>query len=72
LQKKYGFAPLGDANSVTKQLIFAGNATKFYKIKLKAALGSASTRWELLEGHEETSHARPRELPRGAVQGAWG
>src|SRR5215203_3069766 len=37
MQKKYGFAPLGDANSSTKQLIFAGNATKFYKIRLKAA-----------------------------------
>ena len=33
----YGFAPLGDANSATKQLIFGGNATKFYKIRLKAA-----------------------------------
>ena len=37
MQKRYGFAPLGDANSATKQLIFAGNATRFYKIKLKAA-----------------------------------
>jgi hypothetical protein len=30
-------APLGDANSVVKQQIFAGNAARFYKIKLKAA-----------------------------------
>jgi len=37
MQKKYGFAPLGDANSATKQLIFGGNAIKFYKIRLKAA-----------------------------------
>jgi hypothetical protein len=37
VQKKHGFAPLGDANSATKQLIFGGNATKFYKIRLKAA-----------------------------------
>ena len=37
MQKKYGFAPLGDANSAAKQLIFGGNATKFYKIRLKAA-----------------------------------
>jgi hypothetical protein len=37
MQKKYGFAPLGDANSTLKQQIFAGNATRFYKIKLKAA-----------------------------------
>ena len=37
MQKKYSFAPLGGANSATKQLIFGGNATKFYKIRLKAA-----------------------------------
>jgi hypothetical protein len=37
MQKKYGFAPLGDANSAVKQLIFAGNATRFYKIKMRAA-----------------------------------
>jgi predicted TIM-barrel fold metal-dependent hydrolase len=37
MQQKYGFAPLGDANSATKQQIFAGNATRFYKIKLRAA-----------------------------------
>jgi hypothetical protein len=37
MQKKYAFAPLGDANSTTKQLIFAGNAIRLYKIRLKAA-----------------------------------
>ena len=37
MQKKYSFAPLGGANSATKQLIFGGNATKFYKTRLKAA-----------------------------------
>jgi len=37
MQKKYGFAPLGDANGATKQLIFGGNTTKFHKIRLKAA-----------------------------------
>jgi uncharacterized protein len=37
MQKQYAFAPLGDANSTTKQLIFAGNAIQPYKIRLKAA-----------------------------------
>jgi hypothetical protein len=37
MPKMYGSAALGDANSATKQLIFAGNATRLYKIKLKAA-----------------------------------
>jgi hypothetical protein len=37
MQKKYGFAPLGGANSGAKQLIFGANATRLYKINLKAA-----------------------------------
>jgi hypothetical protein len=37
MQQKYGFAALGDANSAAKQLIFAGNAIRFYQIKLRAA-----------------------------------
>jgi hypothetical protein len=37
MQKKYGFAPLGDSNSAAKQLIFGGNATRFYKIRQRAA-----------------------------------
>ena len=39
MQKKYGFAPLGDANSAAK-LFFdlrLSNATRFYQIRLKAA-----------------------------------
>jgi uncharacterized protein len=28
LQEKYGFAPLGDANSATKRLIFAADNTR--------------------------------------------
>jgi predicted TIM-barrel fold metal-dependent hydrolase len=37
MQKKYGFAPLGGANSGVKQLIFGINATRLYKLNLKAA-----------------------------------
>jgi predicted TIM-barrel fold metal-dependent hydrolase len=37
MQKKYGFGPLGGANSGVKQLIFGANATRLYKINLKAA-----------------------------------
>ena len=37
MQKKHGFAPLGAANSMTKQMIFANNALAMYGIKLKAA-----------------------------------
>ena len=34
MQKKHGFAPLGNANSATKQLIFSGNATRLYGVGL--------------------------------------
>ena len=37
MQKKYGFAPLGDANSATKQQIFSGNAARMYNITVKKA-----------------------------------
>jgi hypothetical protein len=37
MQKKYGFAALGDANSAAKQLIFGANAVRLYRINLKAA-----------------------------------
>ena len=37
MQKKYGFAPLGGANSATKQMIFGSNAARLYRLNLKAA-----------------------------------
>ena len=37
MQKKYGFAALGDANSATKQRIFSGNAMRMYNIAVKKA-----------------------------------
>jgi predicted TIM-barrel fold metal-dependent hydrolase len=37
MQKKYSFAPLGGANSGVKQLIFGINATRLYRLNLKAA-----------------------------------
>jgi predicted TIM-barrel fold metal-dependent hydrolase len=37
MQKKYGFAALGDANSATKQQIFSGNAARMYNIPVKKA-----------------------------------
>jgi hypothetical protein len=32
MQKKYGFPPLGGANSATKQMIFGANAARLYRI----------------------------------------
>jgi uncharacterized protein len=36
MQKKYGLAPLGGANSPVKQPIFGLNLTRLYRINLKA------------------------------------
>src|SRR6266853_1869307 len=37
MQKKYGFAALGGANSATKQMIFGANSARIYRLNLKAA-----------------------------------
>jgi uncharacterized protein len=37
MQKKYGFAPLGGANSPVKQAIFGLNSARLYRLNLKAA-----------------------------------
>jgi predicted TIM-barrel fold metal-dependent hydrolase len=36
MQKKHGFAPLGDANSAVKNQIFGFNSTRLYNLNLKA------------------------------------
>ena len=35
MQKKYGFAPLGDANGAIKQAIFGLNSARLYRLNLK-------------------------------------
>ena len=37
MQKKYGFASLGDANGAIKQAIFGLNSARLYRLNLKAA-----------------------------------
>ena len=37
MQKKYGFAPLGGADSTVKQMIFGSNAARLYRLSLRAA-----------------------------------
>jgi predicted TIM-barrel fold metal-dependent hydrolase len=68
MQKKYGFAPLGPANSATKQMIFSGNALRLYNIKLKAAENTrmpaysedrfAALKKEYMLGTQEPSNLR--------------
>ena len=44
MQKKYGFAPLGDANGAIKQAIFGLNSARLYRLNLKAADASPMPR----------------------------
>jgi hypothetical protein len=75
MQNKYGFAPLGDANSAVKQQIFAGNATRFYKIKLRAADNSkmpafSEDRLAALKNEYTRAAMEPSNLRYGYVRAA--
>ena len=75
MQKKYGFAPLGDANSTVKQQIFAGNAIRFYKIKLRAADNSkmpafSEDRLAALKNEYTLGAKEPSNLRYGYVRAA--
>ena len=73
MQKNYGFAPLGDANSAVKQLIFAGNATRFYKIKLKAADNTGCRPFpRTASQRSRTSTHKLRSNPRTCVTATFG
>lgn len=66
---------LGDANSATKQLIFGGNATKFYKIRLKAAENSrmpafSEDRLASLKNEYALAAKEPSNLRYGYVRAA--
>jgi predicted TIM-barrel fold metal-dependent hydrolase len=72
MQKKYGFAALGDANSATKQQIFSGNAARMYNIAVKKAEntpmpGFSEDRFAALK-KEYTLAAEPSNLRYGYVR----
>jgi hypothetical protein len=73
MQKKYGFAALGDATGVTKQQIFSGNALKMYNIKLKAAANTrmptySEDRLAALKKEYTLAAAEPSNLRYGYVR----
>jgi uncharacterized protein len=75
VQKKHGFAPLGDANSATKQLIFSGNALRFHRVKLKAADNTrmpaySEDRLASLKKEYTLAAKEPSNLRYGYVRGA--
>src|SRR4051812_32551903 len=75
MQKKYGFAPLGGADSATKQLIFGGNAARMYRINLKAADNItmptfSEDRLAALKSEYELAAKEPSNLRYGYVRAA--
>jgi predicted TIM-barrel fold metal-dependent hydrolase len=73
MQKKYGFAPLGGANSGVKQLIFGINATRLYRLNLKAAENTtmpaySEDRLASLKNDYERAAKEPSNLRYGYVR----
>jgi uncharacterized protein len=73
MQKKYGFAPLGDGNSATKQQIFSGNALKMYNIVIKKAEntpmpGFSEDRFAALKNEYALAAREPSNLRYGYVR----
>jgi uncharacterized protein len=73
MQKKYGFAPLGDANSAPKQQIFSGNALKMYNIVIKKAEntpmpGFSEDRFAALKNEYALAAREPSNLRYGYVR----
>jgi uncharacterized protein len=73
MQKKYGFAPLGDANSAVKQMIFGGNAARLYRLRLRAAENRSlptysEDRLAQLKGQYEQAAREPSNLRYGYVR----
>ncbi len=73
MQKKYGFAPLGGANSGVKQLIFGINATRLYRLNLKAAENTtmpaySEDRLASLKNQYERAAKEPSNLRYGYVR----
>src|SRR5437016_8967449 len=73
MQKKYGFAALGGANSPIKQMIFGGNAARLYGIRLKAADNApmpaySEDRLTQLKNEYELAAKEPSNLRYGYVR----
>jgi hypothetical protein len=74
MRKRYGFAPLGGADSAVKQMIFGGNAARLYGLKLKAAAAPmpaySEDRLAALKRDYELAAKEPSNLRYGYVRAA--
>jgi uncharacterized protein len=73
MQKKYGFAALGGANSATKQMIFGTNSARLYRLNLKAADNTpmpaySEDRLAQLKSEYQLAAQEPSNLRYGYVQ----
>jgi hypothetical protein len=73
MQKKYGFASLGDANGAIKQAIFGLNSARLYRLNLKAADASpmppySADRLAQLKKEYEFAAKEPSNLRYGYVR----
>jgi uncharacterized protein len=70
MQKKYGFAPLGPANSMVKNGIFGYNSAQLYQLDIRAELhndGIAKMKTAYLEQGGERSNTAYGYVARRAV-----
>ena len=75
MQKKYGFAPLGGADSPIKQMIFGSNAARLYRLNLKATENKpmpsySADRLAALKNEYELAAKEPSNLRYGYVRAA--
>jgi predicted TIM-barrel fold metal-dependent hydrolase len=63
MQKRYGYAPLGEAEGPVKTAIFGGNAVRLYNYRRSAALD----RFDTLKAEYERAGSRPSNLRYGYV-----
>jgi uncharacterized protein len=73
MQKKYGFAPLGDANGPVKQMILGGNAARLYRLNLRATDNAplpaySADRLAAVKREYELASREPSNLRYGYVQ----
>ena len=73
MQKKYGFAPLGDANGAIKRAIFGLNSARLYRLNLKPADASpippySADRLAQLKKEYEFAAKEPSNLRYGYVR----
>jgi len=70
MQKKFGFAPLGDAQGPVKTAIFSGNNARLYGIEpKKARLEIKGDRFAALKAQYEKDGPEPSNMRYGYVHG---